>query len=347
MQAVNAVQAHSLTLRAFLNYKTDINANYDSLSNNISPNRPDSSSFILKLKAKDVSMTTTPPRAVVVTGASTGIGHACAQVLSAAGFHVFAGVRKDEDAARLTGELGNAVTPLKMDVTQPDQLAHAAAQVREWLDGRTLAGLVNNAGIAVAGPLLHIDPEEVANQFDVNLLGVLRATQAFGPLLGADTALKGEPGRIVMMSSVGGKMGMPFIGPYAASKHALEGLAKSLRKELAIYGIGVVIIAPGAVATPIWDKADEIDVDKYRDTDYVPAMKSVLHWMQTRGPAGLAPEVVAEKVRHAITAEKPRLRYALVPQRLQNWTIPRLLPERLVDRITVKQVGLRPEDLDR
>ena len=101
------------------------------------------------------------------------------------------------------------------------------------------------------------------------------------------------------------------------------------------------------MATPIWDKADDIDIDKYRDTDYVPAMKNVLNWMKTRGPNGLKPEVIGEKVKHAITADKPRLRYALVPQRLQNWTIPRLLPERMVDKITVKQVGLRPEDLER
>ena len=292
-------------------------------------------------------MASSNTRAVVITGASTGIGHACAKVLAESGFHVFAGVRKDEDAQKLTDEFGGAVTPLMMDVTRPDQLDAAARTVRNWLDGRTLAGLVNNAGIAVAGPLLHIDPEEVEQQFQVNLLGVLRATQAFAPLLGADRTLTGAPGRIVMMSSVGGKMGMPFVGPYAASKHALEGLSKSLRKELALYDIGVVIIGPGAVATPIWDKADDIDIDKYRDTDYVPAMKNVLNWMKTRGPNGLKPEVIGEKVKHAITADKPRLRYALVPQRLQNWTIPRLLPERMVDKITVKQVGLRPEDLKR
>lgn len=292
-------------------------------------------------------MASSNTRTVVITGASTGIGHACAKVLAKSGFHVFAGVRKEEDAKKLTDEFGEAVTPLMMDVTRPDQLDAAARTVRERLNGRTLAGLVNNAGIAVAGPLLHIDPEEVEQQFQVNLLGVLRATQAFAPLLGADKALAGAPGRIVMMSSVGGKMGMPFVGPYAASKHALEGLSKSLRKELALYDIEVVIIGPGAVATPIWDKADDIDIDKYRDTDYVPAMKNVLNWMKTRGPNGLKPEVIGEKVKHAITADKPRLRYALVPHRLRNWTIPRLLPERMVDKITVKQVGLRPEDLER
>jgi len=284
---------------------------------------------------------------VVVTGASTGIGRATTRVLTKSGFHVFAGVRKDEDAETLRGEFGDAVTPLILDVTKPDQIEAAAGQVRAALGGRTLAGLVNNAGIAVAGPLLHIDPDEFEWQFSVNLFGVLRVTQAFGPLLGADASLEGAPGTIVMMSSVAGKMGMPFVGPYAASKHALEGLSKSLRKELALYGIDVVIIGPGAVATPIWEKAEEIDVEQYRDTDYVPAMKKVMAWMQERGPKGLKPETIGRKVRDAIVKDSPPARYALVPQRLQNWTIPRLLPERMVDRIATKQLGLRPEDLQK
>lgn len=284
------------------------------------------------------------PQFAVITGASTGIGHACAAHLIKQGFRVFAGVRKTADAERLRDELGEGVTPLIMDVTDAASLEAAAQAVSETLAGQTLAGLVCNAGIAVAGPLLHIDVDEVATQLDVNVLGVLRTVQAFGPLLGADEAYKGKPGRIVMMSSVAGKMGAPFMGPYSASKHALEGLTKSLRKELALYGIECVIIGPGAVATPIWDKAEEIDVEQYKDTDYVKPMTNVLNWMRKRGPEGLKPEQIAARVHHAITADKPKLRYAEVPDRFQNWTLPRLLPERMVDKITVKRIGLRPED---
>ncbi|MEE2565572.1 SDR family oxidoreductase [Hyphobacterium marinum] len=286
------------------------------------------------------------PQYAVVTGASTGIGQACTDYLVKKGFRVFAGVRKDADAERLKAEIGEGVIPLIMDVTDAATLQAAAKTVSETLAGQTLAGLVCNAGIAVAGPLLHINVDEVETQLDVNVLGVIRTVQAFGPLLGADHKLAGPPGRIVMMSSVAGKMGAPFMGPYSASKHALEGLTKSLRKELALYGIECVIIGPGAVATPIWDKAEEIDVEQYKDTDYVKPMQNVLGWMRKRGPEGLPPEHIAKRVHHAITADKPKLRYAEVPDRMENWTIPRLLPERLVDKLTVKRIGLRPEDRD-
>lgn len=280
----------------------------------------------------------------VITGASTGIGHASTKVLTGKGFHVFAGIRKDEDAQRLKSEFGDKVTPLKMDVTDAETLTTAASQVRAALGQSTLDGLVCNAGIAVAGPLIHIDVAEVEKQLDVNVLGVLRTVQAFAPLLGVEDGRMGEPGRIVMMSSVAGKMGMPFVGPYAASKHALEGFTKSLRKELGLYGIDCVIIGPGAVATPIWDKADEIDVDRYSDTDYVPAMKRVLNWMQDRGPKGLPPEHIGRRVHDALTSDSPSLRYAEVPQRLMNWSLPRLLPEKIVDAQVKKRIGLRPED---
>ncbi|HAQ35609.1 MAG: oxidoreductase [Maricaulis sp.] len=280
----------------------------------------------------------------VVTGASTGIGHATTKVLIEKGFHVFAGIRKDEDAARLKSDFADKVTPLKMDVTQAATLKAAADQVRAALGQSTLDGLVCNAGIAVAGPLLHINISEVEKQMDVNVLGVLRTVQAFAPLLGAEDGRIGEPGRIVMMSSVAGKMGMPFVGPYAASKHALEGMTKSLRKELGLYGINCVLIGPGAVATPIWDKAEEIDVEQYRDTDYVPAMNRVMKWMQKSGPEGLPPERIGRRVHHALTADSPRLRYAEVPQRLTNWSLPRLLPEKFVDAQVRKRIGLRPED---
>lgn len=286
------------------------------------------------------------PQFAVITGASTGIGQASTAYLVQQGFRVFAGVRKSADAERLKDEIGEGVIPLIMDVTDAATLEAAAKVVSETLAGQTLAGLVCNAGIAVAGPLLHIDVDEVATQLDINVLGVIRTVQAFGPMLGAEDAYSGKPGRIVMMSSVAGKMGAPFLGPYSASKHALEGLTKSLRKELALYGIECVIIGPGAVATPIWDKAEEIDAAKYADTDYVPAMKRVLAWMGDRGPKGLPPEHIARRVHHAITADKPKLRYAEVPQRFENWTLPRLLPERLVDKLTVKRIGLRPEDRD-
>jgi hypothetical protein len=286
-------------------------------------------------------MTTSQQRpAVVITGASSGIGYACAVDL-ARDFHVFAGVRREEDAARLKGALGDSVTPLSLDVRDPDDVADAADAVRAALSGRTLAGLVNNAGIPSGGPLLHAPIAEIARVLDVNLLGVIRATQAFGPLLGADKSLEGPPGRIVMMSSVAGKIGMPFGGAYVASKHALEGVSESLRRELMIYGIDVVVIGPGAVATAIWDKAATIDYSPYQGTNYQPIMDAMGDTFLARGRAGLPPSAIARVVRRALTAKRPRTRYAISPHPITSWIIPRLLPPRLLDRIVARVAGLK------
>jgi len=188
-------------------------------------------------------------KSIVVTGASTGIGKSTAKVLLDHGFMVFGSVRKEADGAGLRAEFGENFSPLIFDVTDEDAIRAGAASVADALGQNTLAGLVNNAGIAVAGPLEHVPIEQFRYQIEVNVLGVFSVTQAFLPLLGTDRTRQGTPGRIVNISSVAGKMAAPFIGPYAASKHALEGMSASLRRELMIYGIDVVIIGPGAVAT--------------------------------------------------------------------------------------------------
>jgi hypothetical protein len=286
-------------------------------------------------------MSTTPQRTAVVTGASTGIGHACAARLAAEGWRVFAGVRKTADADRLRSELGEHLVPVMMDVTDGNSVLKAADRVREMLEGKTLDGLVNNAGIAVAGPLLNLPVEDFQRQMDVNVTGVVRATQAFGPLLGVDESLEGGPGRIVMMSSVAGHMGAPFLGPYSASKHAVEGLSKSLRRELMLYGIEVVVIGPGAVATPIWEKAEDIDPEPYRETRFYDALIRIRDYMTRTGPEGFPPSKIADRVFRALTQDKPNHRYAIVPDRLTNWTLPKLLPERLVDNMVAKRLGLQ------
>ena len=284
-------------------------------------------------------MSLTQPSAVV-TGASTGIGAACAKRLVDEGWRVFAGVRKNEDGERLKAELGANLVPVTIDVTDTDSVRAAAAIVREALDGQTLKGLVNNAGIAVAGPMLELPIEEFQNQMDVNVTGIVRVTQAFGPLLGVDEGLTGGPGRIVMMSSVAGEMGAPFLGPYAASKHAVEGISKSLRRELMLYGIEVIVIGPGAVATPIWSKAEEIDTTPYENSPFYEAMTRIQGWMAKNGPDGFPPSKIADRVFRAFTDAKPRFRYAIVPKRLSNWSLPRMLPERMVNKIVANAVGL-------
>src|ERR1700739_3204707 len=170
-------------------------------------------------------------RSVVVTGASTGIGWATVKLLLDKGFRVFGSVRKQADADRLKSEFGANFTPLLFDITDEAAVLAAGREVRAALNGKTLAGLVNNAGIAVTGPVLEISADQFRRQMDVNVIGPIIATQAFGPLLGADPSLKGAKGRSVMISSVAGKIGNPLMSPYSASKHALEGLTESLRRE--------------------------------------------------------------------------------------------------------------------
>ncbi|HWY25598.1 MAG TPA: SDR family NAD(P)-dependent oxidoreductase, partial [Nevskia sp.] len=181
-------------------------------------------------------------RSVVVTGVSTGIGRATATLLAAKGFRVFGSVRKAQDAAALAQALGAAFEPLVFDVTDEAAVPAAAQAVRARLEGQTLAGLVNNAGIAVAGPFSHLPVAEFRKQLEVNLVGPMIVTQAFLPLLGTDPSLNGPKGRIVNISSVGGKIGAPFLGPYVTSKHGLEGFSESLRRELMHYGIDVIMV---------------------------------------------------------------------------------------------------------
>lgn len=279
-------------------------------------------------------------RSVVVTGASTGIGYATAQLLAREGFHVFATVRRREDADRLVEEIGDELTPLVFDVTDPEGLAEAARDVGERLGATTLAGLVNNAGVAVAGPLLHLPVEELRRQFEINVIAQVAVIQAFAPLLGADMKRSGEPGRIVNMSSISGRIAMPFTGPYAASKHALEALSDSLRRELMPYGIDVITIEPGPIATPIWDKAEAQDYTAFFNTDYRDAIARLRAYMLKRGRAGLPPERVAASVLRALLAPKPPTRIPILTGRLQNWLLPRLLPDRMLDAMVCKRLGL-------
>jgi NAD(P)-dependent dehydrogenase (short-subunit alcohol dehydrogenase family) len=280
-------------------------------------------------------------RSVVITGASTGIGWACAKLLLDRGFRVFGSVRKQTDADRLKGEFGANFTPLIFDVTDDAAVLAAAREVRSALNGETLAGLVNNAGIAVSGPVLELAADEFRRQMEVNFIGPIIATQAFGPLLGADPSLKGPKGRIVMMSSVAGKNGNPITAPYSASKHALEGLSESLRRELMLFGIDVIIIAPGAVKTPIWDKAEEVDISTYKNSPYLPMLEKIRAFMLNLGATGLPPEAIAEKVFGALTLPKPKVRYVIAPDPVQVF-MAGVLPKRMLDRIIAKRLGLTP-----
>src|SRR5690348_13836813 len=246
-------------------------------------------------------------QSVVITGVSTGIGWATAKLLLDRGFRVFGSTRKQADADRLKTEFGPNFTPLMFDVTDEAAVLAAAREVRTALNGQTLTGLVNNAGIAVAGPVLELAADEFRRQMNVNVIGPIITTQAFGPLLGSDPSLKGPKGRIVMISSVAGKNGNPLSAPYSASKHAVEGLSESLRRELMLYGIDVIIVAPGAVKTPIWSKAEQMDLSVYKNSPYFPALNKIMAFMMKLGETGLPAERIGEVVFEALTTAKPRV----------------------------------------
>jgi hypothetical protein len=280
-------------------------------------------------------------RTVVVTGASTGIGHGTAKVLIKKGFRVFGSVRKQADAERLKKEFGANFFALIFDVTDEKAVKASTDQVAEKLFGRPLFGLVNNAGIAVPGPLLYLNIDEFRHQIDVNLTGQLITTQAFAPLLMSQTERNAGPGRIVMISSVGGKNASPFVGPYNASKFALEGMSESLRRELMLLGIDVIIIAPGAVATPIWDKADAVDVARFANTPYAKMLANLKDYMVASGRQGLSEERLGRAVWKALVVRNPKTRYVVTPDPFQNFLV-NALPKRTVDRIIGRRLGLLP-----
>ena len=280
-------------------------------------------------------------RSVVITGASTGIGWATAKLLLDRGFRVFGSVRKQADADRLKSEFGANFTPLLFDVTDEAAVLAAAREVRAALDGETLAGLINNAGIAVAGPLLELPIERFRSQLEINVIGPIMASQAFGPLLGADPELKGPKGRIVMISSVAGKSGNPLGSAYAASKHAIEGLSESLRRELMLFGIDVIIIAPGAVKTPIWGKSSEQGVSDNSNSPYRVAKAKMLDFAKELSEIGLPPEKIAERILEALTSPNPKVRYQIAPDPMRH-LITAILPKRMVDRIIARRLDLMP-----
>ena len=281
-------------------------------------------------------------KAIVVTGVSTGIGWGIAGVLIRKGFQVFGTVRQEADARRLQGEFGDGFTPLRMEVTDRSAVEQAAEQVRAALGQSNLAGLVNNAGISVVGPLLHLPLAEFRRQLEVNLLAPLLVTQAFATLLGTDRARRGGPGRIVNISSVGAKMAAPFLGAYAASKHGLQGMSEALRRELMLYGIDVILIEPGYVNTPILDKAEAEDFALYRQTDYAASLERFVRYFIAEGRKGLPPQAIGEAVHTALTVRRPSVSYTVVQQKFKNWTVPSHLPKRLLDRLIGKQLGLLP-----
>jgi NAD(P)-dependent dehydrogenase (short-subunit alcohol dehydrogenase family) len=276
---------------------------------------------------------------VVVTGASTGIGRELSRVLIERGYRVFGSVRREADERSLQAALGAGFTPLRFDVTDASAVKAAAGEVEKLLLGVPLRGLVNNAGMADSGPLSHMPIERFRQQLEVNVTGALQVTQNFLPLLRGRGS---QPsGRIINVSSISGRIVLPFLGAYSASKFALEAISDALRRELKIYGIDVILIEPGGVRTPIWDKAEQTDHTPYADTEYAASLRTASVEMVKAGRTGLPVEQVSACIVKALQAQRPRARYTLPNAWLSGWILPRLLPDRWLDGLLAGKFGLK------
>ena len=280
----------------------------------------------------------------LITGASTGIGQATALRLARAGWTVLAGVRDPAAGERLLEEAGpGRVLPVTLDVTDAEQIAQARARVSELGGGGEsspgrLDALVNNAGIGVGGPLELVAPEDLRRQLEVNVLGQVAVTQALLP------ALRRAHGRIVFLSSVGGRVAMAFTAPYAASKHAIEAIGDALRVELRTSHVQVALVEPGSVATPIWDKAraegDQLSVPASLQAEYgrVPAAMSKA--LKDTASRGVPPEQVAQTIERALTARRMKARYVVGRDARAMMIARRLLPDHVFDRVARRALGV-------
>ncbi|HUT97738.1 MAG TPA: SDR family oxidoreductase [bacterium] len=270
---------------------------------------------------------------VLVTGTSTGIGRAAALELARRGFSVYAGVRRSKDAENLLAAAEGKLSPVMLDVTRPEQIAEVARLIEAESGETGLHGLVNNAGINVSGPLEFLPPDDLRRQFEVNLFGQLAVTQALLPLL------RKARGRVVNIGSVSGWSAMPLVGPYCASKFALRALNDSLRLELRPWGILVILVDPGPIATPIWDKAqdrrEELGAETQASALYGPMIERALAFTAGTVAGAIEPERVAGTVIRALESRRPRARY-LVGATLRSGPFVEKLPVRLRDWLIAK-----------
>lgn len=279
-------------------------------------------------------------KSIVITGASTGIGKECALHLRARGFQVFSGVRRPADAEALRRESSGRLQPLFLDLTDPASIAAAARTVRESAGAAGLAGLVNNAGVAVGGPLEFIPLEALRRQLEVNVVGQIAVTQAFLPLIRAGG------GRIVLIGSISGRLVSPLLGPYAASKFALRALADALRLELSPWSIHVSLIEPGNIRTPIWEKslsqAEGLvqSLPERAHQLYGPFFDAVRRHVTRRAGSGIPGVHVVRAVEHALTAPRPKARYLVGRDARLLALLAAALPAPFLDRLILRRFKL-------
>jgi len=277
---------------------------------------------------------------VVITGVSTGIGYSSAKILCDSGYRVFGSVRKQEDAEKVTSEFGANFTPLIFDVTDSKGIQENAEIVKsELLPGEALAGLVNNAGVAMGGPINLIDTDVFRQQFEVNFFGLIEVTKTFLPMLGA-VKNSMQQGKIINISSISGRRAHPFVAPYTASKFAVEAFSDALRREMLLYGVDVILIEPGPIKTAIWDKVPDLDDNEFTGTDYEHSLRKFYKMFIEMGKKGFDADIIGNRVKEILQDPSPKTRHVITPNRFINFTLPGILPDRIFDKLVGKGLGL-------
>ena len=280
-------------------------------------------------------------RSVLVTGVSTGIGKAIAEELLNNEFIVIGSVRKESDGEDLKKRFEENFYPVKFDVTKKQEIQKAKVEVEKILADRKsyLSCVINNAGIALGGPVRYLDVDIFRKQFEVNFFGLIEVTKTFLDLLIDHNSYKMK-NKIINIGSISGKRSYPFVGPYTASKHALEGFTDALRRELLIHDVDVVLIQPGPIRTPIWDKAPKIEDNPFLKTEYEIPLRKFNKGYIKLGINGFSPKVIGENIVKILMTNKPKSRYVITPQKMKNYLIPGFLPDRWVDNMVGKMLGL-------
>ena len=283
-------------------------------------------------------------RTVLITGVSTGIGKSIAEILINNKFFVIGSVRKKEDASYLKEKYPNKFEYVIFDVTNKDAIENSKKEVESIIDKNNsyLCCLINNAGVALGGPLRYLDIEIYKKQFEVNYFGLINVTKTFLDLL-IDSNKYPLKNKIINIGSISGKRSYPFVGPYTSSKFALEGLTDSLRRELLIHDIDVVLIEPGPIKTEIWNKVPDIKENPFLNTEYEGALRKFNDVYVKMGKYGLHPDLIGTLALKILLTNKPKTRYVITPGKLMNYIIPGFLPDRWVDRLVGKMLGLIKE----
>ena len=278
-------------------------------------------------------------KSIMITGISTGIGRGTLDYFVSKGFHVYGSVRSTKDANRLKRIYKDKLTTIIFDVTKLAQLKKAAAFIKKDLNDSNLLALVNNAGTSFPGPLLRQSVKDFEKQIDINLNGAFRVIKYFAPLCGAEKDNNYKKGVIFNISSLSGKIGMPGLGAYTASKHGLEGLSQSLRRELLRYGVDVVIIGPGPIKSEIFNKVDKKFLESLKKSDYAKAAKLIPKRNKNALKIAFPAIEVGKLIFNALHNPNRKTRYTITPNKMMYWTVPMTISDRMLDRMIQKRSG--------